>query len=167
MTMSGSIAGYNEKRGFTKWVCNSCRNPIAHGYYVEGKIISVMRETRFHEKTYVCATCMPAAIQAMTLAIDKQIHVLMDPWVTLPNYDPTEDLPEHISNVEILIGWGVPKEEQERRSASRSAVDQATDRAVRDAIRAKAIELGIDVAVAKTDVEPAEAEYKSDVKKPS
>jgi hypothetical protein len=107
---------------------------------------------------------MPAAIQTMTLAIDKQIHVLMDPWVALPNYDPTEDLPEHVGNMEILVGWGVPKEEQDRRNASRSAVEQGTDRSVRDAIRAKAIELGIDVAVAKTDVDPAEAEY---AKKPS
>ena len=96
---------------------------------------------------------MPAAIQAVTLAVDKQIHTLMDPWVALPDYDLTEDIPEHVSEVKILVGWGVPEEELERRNASRSDVEKGTDRAVRDAIRAKAIELGISVAVGTAEKE--------------
>ena len=150
-----SIAQFNGERGITKWACQSCHTLIAHGYYVEGKLISVMRETHYHKKTHVCAICMPAAIQAMTLAVDKQIHVLMDPWVALPNYDPTEDQPEHVGNVEILVGCGVPKEEQERRNAARSVADVEQDIRVRDAIRAKAIELGIDVVGGTAEKESA------------
>ena len=94
--MSALSARFNEKMGITKWACQSCNGLIANGYSVEGKLISVIRETRFHEKTYVCAPCLPTAIQAMTLAVDKQIHALMDPWVALPDYDPAEDQPEHV-----------------------------------------------------------------------
>jgi len=119
--MSASSARYNEKMGITKWACQSCNKLIANGYSVEGKLISVMRETRFHEKAYVCAPCMPTAIQAMTLVMDKQIHALMDPWVSLPNYDPTEDQPEHVGEVRILVGWGVPEEELERRKTKSSS----------------------------------------------
>jgi hypothetical protein len=62
---------------------------------------------------------MPTAIQAMTLAIDKEIHALMDPWVQLPDYDVTEDQPEHVGNMELRVGWGIPEEEIERRNARR------------------------------------------------
>ena len=45
-----SIAQFNGERGITKWACQSCHTLIAHGYYVEGKLISVMRETHYHKK---------------------------------------------------------------------------------------------------------------------
>jgi hypothetical protein len=112
----------------------------------------------------------------MTLTIDKQIHVLMDPWVALPDYDSAEDLPEHVGNMEILVRWGVPKEERERRNAARPVEKIEEDIRVRNAIRVKAVELGIDVAwntireapleahsdtVAKPDTGPSKSEKPS------